>query len=111
VRFFEPGDYCLVEDFSCGVNDFGEAGLRGSEGVTKFQQGFGYGAGCGAGEADDADAAAAGWGGDGYDSVFEFGIGEVGHVFSYGNGRKFVGVVDGVFAGVFAKSEVQNVVF
>jgi hypothetical protein len=26
-------------------------------------------------------------------------------------GEKFVGVVEGVFAGVFAKSGVQNVVF
>jgi len=89
VRFFEPGDYCLVKDFSCGVNDFGESGLGWGEGVTEFQQGFGYGSSCGAGEADDADATAAWWGGDGYDGVFEFGIEEVGHGFSYGNGRKF----------------------
>jgi hypothetical protein len=88
VRFFEPGDYCLVKDFSCGVNDFGESGLGWGEGVTEFQQGFGYGSSCVAGEADDADATAAWWGGDGYDGVFEFGIEEVGHGFSYGNGRK-----------------------
>jgi hypothetical protein len=32
-------------------------------------------------------------------------------IFFMVTGEKIVGVVEGVFAGVFAKSEVQNVVF
>ena len=88
VGFLKPGYYRFVEGFSRGVKDFGEAGLGGGEGVAEFQQGFGDGAGGGAGETDDADAASARRGGDGYDGVFEFGIGEVSHGFSYGNGEK-----------------------
>ena len=63
----EERDNGLVEDFSRGIKDFGEAGLGGSEGVAEFEEGFGDGAGRGAGEADDTDAAAAGRGGDGDD--------------------------------------------
>jgi hypothetical protein len=105
VGFFEEGDYGFVKRFACVVKDFGEAGLRGSEGVAELYQGFGYGAGGGAGEADDADPAAAGWGGDGYDRVFRFKFshGEAGRGFSYGNGRKNIGVVEGGFCGGFCK--------
>ena len=36
VGFFKEGDYGFVERFSCVVNDFGEAGLRGGEGMAEF---------------------------------------------------------------------------
>jgi hypothetical protein len=75
--------------------------------VAEFQEGFGDGAGGRTGEADYAYAAAAGWGGDGYDGVFELG-----HVdFLMVTGEKNVGWWSGDFAGGFAKSGVQNVVF
>lgn len=36
VGFFEEGDDGFVERFSCAVKDFGEASLRGSEGVAEL---------------------------------------------------------------------------
>ena len=76
------GDYGFVQDcswgFACVVNDLGEAGLGGGEGVAKLEEGFGDGAGGWAGEAEDADAAAAGRGGDGDDGVF-LEVGSGGH--------------------------------
>ena len=75
--------------------------------MAEFQEGFGDGAGGGAREADDANTTAAGWGGDSDDGVFE-----VNHLdFLMVTGEKNVGVVEGCFAGGFAKSGVQNVVF
>ncbi len=107
VGSFEERDYGFVEDFTCRIKDFGEAGLRGGEGVAEFQKGFGDGACGGAGEADDADATAAGWGGDSDDGVFELD-----HMdFLMVTGEKILGWWSGVFAGGFAKSGVQKVVF
>jgi hypothetical protein len=78
---------------------YAEMGPGGARGVEEFEEGLGDGAGVGAGEADDADTAAAGWSGDGDDGVFELG-----HVdFLMVVGEKKSCVVEGVFAGVFAK--------
>ena len=111
----EVGDDGFVECFPCGVKDFGEAGLGWRERVTELQEGLGDGSGRGAREADDADAATAGWGGDGYDGFFRVVCGVV---FGVGHVDFFMLVAKKIrrrslwcFAGVFAKSEVQNVVF
>ena len=85
--------------------------------MAEFYETLGDDAGLGAGEADDADATPSGWGGDGDDGVFfKLGYGELGHGksgadFLMVTGEKLLARWRGVFAGVFGKSGVHNVVF
>jgi hypothetical protein len=68
----EEGDDGFVEGLTVVVDDFGESGLGGGQGVAKAEQRFGDGAGVGAGEAEDADASSTVGGGDGGDGVVVF---------------------------------------